>query len=105
MQGGQLSITEGGSNDRLVLRLVGEIDLMSADELTQRARQLRPGQAVEVDLAGVSFIDSTGVRSLISLNEASVQASGQPLNVARPSDAVAKLIRLTGLDQLLTVTE
>ena len=47
----------------VIVRVVGEIDAATAPQLAQGLRQAaEAGEAVALDLAGVSFIDSSGLR-------------------------------------------
>ena len=79
--------------------LAGEIDAASAVELTEAFTQI-PTVAdgiVAVDVAGVTFIDSSGVRILLEL-ASRVAAVGGRLTLRNPSAPVSKIIEITGLE-------
>ncbi len=83
------------------LRLAGEIDAHTAPTLADALRGLI-GQTseIELDMAEVTFIDSSGLRVIVeSLNQA--RATDGSLVIRRPSRAVARLLELSGLDDLL----
>jgi anti-anti-sigma factor len=62
------SIREDAQGDRHTLILAGELDLASAPALEAAAARLCADGANEivVDLSGLSFIDSTGLRTILS---------------------------------------
>ena len=81
---------------RLVLS--GELDLAVAGMLGDRLRMLRrEGHAVRLDLAGLEFIDSSGLRELIkALSEA--RSDGWQLDVdPHLTDPVRRAVELAGL--------
>ena len=82
----------------LVVTVKGEVDLATAPELeatVQRAFEIVPA-SVLLDLAGMSFIDSSGLRVLVALsNEARSRDATLALrNVPRHAERV---LDLTGL--------
>jgi anti-sigma B factor antagonist len=88
------------AGEPLVVTVKGDVDLATAPELetaVQRAFGIMP-DAVLLDLAGLSFIDSSGLRVLVALsNEArSRDASLQLSNVPRHAERV---LDLTGLSE------
>ena len=80
-----------------VVEVSGEIDLAVTDELLEVARAgLREAGALRLDLSGVSFIDSTGLGTLVLIrNEAA--AADKALTLANVPVSVARLLQLTGL--------
>jgi anti-anti-sigma factor len=88
---------------RVVLVVRGDLDLETAGAL----RDLMLGVVhasgrVELDLAEVPFMDSSGLHVL-----AEVARTLQPIHgclvVSRPSPAVLRLLQMTGLEQVLDV--
>ena len=59
------SMRDSGPARQLVLRLVGELDSDSARTLEQRLQNLPEADVVVVDLRGLEFIDSSGLRVLV----------------------------------------
>jgi len=79
--------------------LSGEVDAHTAPSLATAMAEL-PDGVVTVDVAGVSFMDSSGLRVLL---DASVRArnAGGDVVVARPTAAILRLVEISGLaDQL-----
>jgi anti-sigma B factor antagonist len=75
----------------------GEIDLSVAPELERAIRDGAARRFVIVDLADVSFIDSTGLRALVAGRE-SLESDGRSMALVA-GDAVARLLSLTALDR------
>jgi anti-sigma B factor antagonist len=84
----------------------GELDSGTAPELAEafeRAASEHDGGELHLDLAGLSFIDSAGLRAIIQL-ERSARERGLPLVVTPPPAPVTELLELTGLTERLTLT-
>jgi anti-sigma B factor antagonist len=97
-----LQITSAGEGS-IVLSVVGEIDLSTADEL-QAALDgaLKDAGTTEVcvDLSDVGFLDSAGLRVLVSsLRAAEERKLGFRVTGAQPR--VRKVIEITGLTATL----
>lgn len=78
------------------VNLAGELDLASADALEDEVRKLRADgfELVVVDLRGVEFLDSTGLRTLLSLRNAAKREGRRLVLVPGPRQ-VQRLFELT----------
>jgi anti-anti-sigma factor len=90
------------AHGRAVVAVRGELDMSTAAELS---RSLAPvldqhPQAVTMDLAGLEFIDSTGLTLLVRTAKR-LQEHEAVLRLASPSPAVRRVLELVGLDCLL----
>ena len=87
-----------------VVRLRDALDVATAPTLRERLiGLLRPGMRLLVlDMSRVPSCDSSGLAVLIGAQRRARQL-GIVLRLAAPSPAVAKLLRLTGLDRSLTI--
>jgi anti-anti-sigma factor len=76
--------------------LTGEIDLSNVDSLA-RALAAAPyaSDRVVIDLAGVTFLDSTGIAALVVAQRRAVVA-GRRLTVANAQGMVRRVLDLTG---------
>jgi anti-sigma B factor antagonist len=84
-----------------VLVLSGEIGLESADELTAAgldAVQTGSAEQLVIDLAAVSFIDSTGLGALVATRKAAL-AGGKRVAVSNVPQRITKLLEITGLTE------
>ena len=88
--------------DVTVVRVAGEVDMDSHVELEEAILgALRSGAGpLVVDLAGVTFMDSSGVRALLHGRDAALQG-GTTLTVRDPQPIVAAVLRLTNVAELL----
>jgi anti-sigma B factor antagonist len=84
-----------------VVSVKGRVDSSSAGDLeTALKRLLDEGKAnVVLDLSGVEFLSSSGLRVLVTTLKA-VRKSGGDLRLAQPSQRASDAIDLAGLDVL-----
>jgi anti-anti-sigma factor len=84
-----------------LLVLHGELDIATAPELVEMLDRLRRQRhAVAVDLAEVTFMDSTGLTTLMDAHIAG-QENGWSFEIRRPSSAVRRVFDLAGMNALL----
>lgn len=82
------------------LVLLGEIDSYTAPDLAERLAADPPIEVV--DVAGVTFIDSSGLRAIVEAHQARA-AGGSRLVLRSPSAAVQRLLEISGLSGHLDV--
>jgi anti-sigma B factor antagonist len=89
-----------GPEARVVV--AGEVDAHTSPELARGFEEALAGGATSliVDVAGVSFIDSSGLRVLVQTRQRVTDAGGT-LELRQPTDTVVRLLELTGLQDLL----
>jgi anti-sigma B factor antagonist len=92
-------------DDRVVLAVAGELDIGTADRLRLAVGEhVRPGIHVTLDLAQVTFCDSTGLAALVGLYKRLSSADGR-LVLHAPIPRVLNLLTVTGLNRVITVTQ
>jgi anti-anti-sigma factor len=85
----------------LLVRPQGELDVASAKTFEDVVREaIDSGVPVLLDLGGVSFIDSTGLRALFSM-AAHSRTNGDRLRVLRGSEQVETAIEVSGVARSL----
>ncbi|MFC0432732.1 STAS domain-containing protein [Kutzneria buriramensis] len=92
--------------ETVVLAVAGEVDLGTApslEEAVTAAVESVGAKAVRIDLAEVSFMDSTGLRVLLSGRQ-HAERLGIGFTVANPRPHLLKVMRVTGIDGLLGVS-
>jgi anti-sigma B factor antagonist len=81
--------------------MAGEIDLENAVEFEVALRKwLTAGGPPILDMRAVTFMDTTGLNVLVRVRE----HYGQPLTLQGVTPTIARLLHLTGLDPLFTIT-
>ena len=97
----QLSMTSEREGDVHTLSLTGEIDLANANDVDRELRRIEETDAavILVDLAGVSFVDSTAIKVLIGA--AARSQSANRLLLDSPSPAVLRVLHIAGVADLL----
>lgn len=90
-----LSVEDDGTP---LITVVGEIDLSTVAELTGVIQRALAGAPPEVafDLSAVRFMDSSGLAAMVS-----VRAAGPRVSVRSASQAVRRVIEVTGLAETL----
>ena len=103
---GLLTVRAEREVDELIVHAYGELDIASAKEfegeLTRAIRSSVSG--VVLDLRGVTFIDSTGLRALLAGAGLSAKI-GRELRILPGSSAVERAIELSGLRGSLPFVE
>ena len=101
--GGQIAYEERGED--FIIRVGGEIDHHSAVSvrtgIDAKLREERP-KRVLLELSAVDFMDSSGL-GLIMGRYALVKQYGGTLAVLDPSPAVLKIIKLAGMERMLSI--
>jgi anti-sigma B factor antagonist len=88
------------------VRPVGDLDLGSASEVEQQLAGLRSSgcERLVLDLRGLEFMDSTGLRLVIRWHTAA-RDEGFEFAIVPGTEAVQRLFILTGMDEHLTVAD
>ena len=97
---GSLVVVQGRTGDAEVLSLVGPLDLSSVGRLvTEAADAIRHGRArIILDLAGVEFVDSSGLAGLLNVLRRADRAGGGVVLV-HVGEEMRRLFSLTRLDR------
>jgi anti-anti-sigma factor len=99
---GQLTLRSQREGDVHTIALTGEMDLSNAAEVERELLRAEETDAITIllDLAGLRFMDSTGIRLLIAADARS-RANSCRLSLTRPPAAVARVLCIAGVDELL----
>jgi anti-sigma B factor antagonist len=102
----QLRVDTKREQDRIVLRLRGELDLASVPLLQSALDtvELEGPSLVVLDLRDLQFMDSTGLRAILDAHERSRQR-GQGFAVTRASDQVERLLNITRVSEHLRIID
>jgi anti-sigma B factor antagonist len=87
------------------VRMEGEFDLAAVEAVETTLLPLEERfRVVVLDLRGVSFLDSTGMRAIVSADARS-RKNRFELKIVRGPEAVQKLLYLAGLDKILPLID
>jgi anti-anti-sigma factor len=92
-----VELVEEGDAVRIVAR--GEVDLATAPEFERVIASTGSSKRVVIDLGGVTFIDSSGLRALLLATEHLGSSNG--LRIENATGSVRRVIELCGADKLL----
>lgn len=91
---------EGGSELKIV-RVSGDVDLATAPELASTLRaEATPGAAFVLDLSGVAFMDSSGLRELLVLSN---DLGDRLAVIVEPGSAVRQLLDIAEVADRINV--
>jgi anti-anti-sigma factor len=101
-----LSIETRVDGDVAHIALTGEFDLAGVQKFEGELSKLeaeKPGVVV-VDLGGLSFMDSSGLRALVMADQRATKA-GRRLAIVPGPPAVKRVFEITQLDERLDLVE
>jgi anti-sigma B factor antagonist len=95
----RIEVTDGARSARIALH--GEFDIASADDAGRALQELlrRDLDAVIIDLSGLDFMDSTGVKFLVDGREAA-RARGVRLTLVPGRGPVQRVLTVSGVTAL-----
>ena len=103
---GNLLVGVSSEGKRVVLRLDGELDLASVPTLERAVQDATFERTAEIvlDLRGLEFIDSTGLRAILLQDKRSTER-GQTFALVRGSEQVQRLMTMTRVDEHLKIID
>lgn len=105
MNAERLTIEVSGPGEATVVRLVGELDIVTADQAKRRLSDLvdQGANTVQLDLTDLGFVDSSGLGALVAIHHHAV-ARGAAVELKAVPAQVKRLMEITKLDELFTIT-
>jgi anti-anti-sigma factor len=101
---GSLEVQSTTEDDTTIVRVSGEVDLHTSPQL--RALLLEAvatsARSLMIDLAEVSYMDSSGVGTLVYVKREVEQAGGR-LVLVGPQPRVLSVLEITHLDKFFTI--
>ena len=101
-----LDVTTEDRNGLVHVALAGELDLSSVAKVQEELRRVEatsPATLV-VDLSKLSFLDSTGLRCIVTADERA-RDDGRRIVIVRGPDAVQRVFAITRLDDRLEMVD
>ncbi|MGB3735280.1 MAG: STAS domain-containing protein [Ilumatobacter sp.] len=96
----RLNVSRDG--DRIVV--AGDIDAHTCPDLAGELDPLPGSGDVRIDVADVGFMDSSGLRVIISAHQLA-ESSGRKLLIERPSKSVSRILEISGLADHLHIVD
>jgi anti-sigma B factor antagonist len=100
----QLQVEVRHEQDRVVLRLYGELDLGSSPLLQSEIERIEADTAemLVLDLQDLQFIDSSGLQTILSANKRS-REQGREFALTPGSQQVQRLLSIAGVSEHLRI--
>ena len=100
------SLEEHNEGGATIVAASGELDLRTSPGLEERLDSVFKTDAalVILDLRGIEFMDSTGLRVLLTAHQRA-HDTGKRFGLVRGAEQVERVLRLTGVRDLLTVVD
>jgi anti-anti-sigma factor len=91
-----------GPDGLAVVTIGGDLDLATVDRTVRYVSDIidRHDGAISADLSGLAFCDACGLGALVRIATHAEQA-GRRIEFTKPSRAVARIMRITGVDERL----
>ena len=88
-----------------VVRVAGELDLASTPEVEEALHRLATQKKlVTLDLRGLVFMDSTGLRLMIEI-DALARQDGFHFEIVRGNDLIHRIFQMSGVEEHLTIVD
>jgi anti-anti-sigma factor len=88
------------------MTLVGELDLSSVAKVQEELRRIETNApaTLVVDLSKLTFLDSTGLRCIVTADERA-REQGRRIVIVRGPDAVQRVFAITRLEDRLEIVD
>jgi anti-sigma B factor antagonist len=101
-----LEVTTQDSGEQVTVSLKGELDLSSVGKVQaelQRVEAEGPSLLI-LDLSSLTFLDSTGLRAVVTADERA-RENGRRFVIVRGPDAVQRVFSITRLEERLEIVD
>jgi anti-sigma B factor antagonist len=101
-----LDVRTEDRNGLVHVALVGELDLSTVAKVQEELRRVEASApaTVVVDLSKLTFLDSTGLRCIVTADERA-REDGRRMVIVRGPDAVQRVFAITRLEERLEMVD
>jgi len=101
-----LDVTTEDRDGLVHVALVGELDLSTVAKVQEELRRIEAASpaTLVVDLSKLTFLDSTGLRCIVTADERA-REEGRRIVIVRGPDAVQRVFSITRLDDRLEMVD
>lgn len=94
------TVINGGS---MTIKPQGKLTVQTSSELEAAIEQL-PNEVcdLDIDLSGIDYISSAGLRALASAEQTAVQRGGR-MRLLHPAESIMEVLEMTGLSRVLAI--
>lgn len=91
-------------SDNITVTLDGELNTLAAQQFAKDVEPLmeESGKQITMDFTNLSFISSTGMRTLLLLNKETIAKKGK-ISIIGMSEDIKQIFELTGFDQMFEI--
>jgi len=99
-----MQVDKSKQNDVVICKIKGDIDINSSPDIRKALSELTQGEEkrIVVNLEGVSYIDSSGLATLVEMLKKSKSYGGN-LKLSDLADKVKGLFEITKLDRIFNI--
>jgi anti-sigma B factor antagonist len=96
---------EKGNVPVTILHVTGDVDSKTYQDLEAKAGEVIGGGAKNIllDLSGVNFMGSAGLRAMHGISNKLKKSGGGQLKLLNPSDAVSRVMKTLGFDKYFDI--
>jgi anti-sigma B factor antagonist len=101
-----LDVTTEDRDGLVHVGLVGELDLSTVGKVQEELRRVEQSapSTVVIDLSRLTFLDSTGLRCIVTADERA-RAAGRRMVIVRGPDPVQRVFSITRLEERLEMVD
>jgi anti-anti-sigma factor len=101
-----LEVTTQDSSAQVTISLKGELDLSSVGKVQEELRRVEADEPplLVLDLTNLTFLDSTGLRTVVTADERA-RDNGRRFVIVRGPDAVQRVFAITRLEERLEMVD
>lgn len=105
-EGGSFRLSVSRHEERVVIEARGDLDMGAVPALEEKllVEEASGADRIVLDLSELSFIDSSGLAAVLGAARRSSE-DGNRLRVVAGDGHVAKMLRLTGIDQVVPLLD
>lgn len=102
----KVNIEKQQNDKEIFVSVAGEIDAYTAPKLREELLPLTEGtnKTITINLKEVSYMDSTGLGVFVGLFK-QLNSNGGELKLVELSDRLERLFKITGLSNIMKITE
>jgi anti-anti-sigma factor len=100
-----IDISVSGQQNVTLIEVRGRVDSMNADKLGETlTTEIDSGRTqIVLDLAGVEYMSSAGLREIVSALKRAKRGPGGDVRIAQPSYRVREVLEMAGLDTIIQI--